>query len=146
MSEIDMGVTAIGFTVLGKAEPQGSTKAFMVKGRPRITSANPKMKPYRQEVGQTALFARAALGIHGVWAGRHVPVSVRYDFYFAKPKSVPKGRISPAVKPDIDKLVRSTTDALTGILYADDGQIIKVTALKHYGLPERTEIKVWRED
>lgn len=139
-------MTAIEFTVLGKAEPQGSTKAFMIKGRPRITSANPNMKPYRQEVGQTALATRAALGFHGVWAGRHVPVSVRYEYYFAKPKSAKKSRSSPAVKPDIDKLIRSTTDALTGILYADDGQIIEVTALKYYGLPERTEIKVWRED
>jgi len=139
-------MTTIEFTVLGKAEPQGSTKAFMVKGRPRITSANPKMKPYRQEVGQTALATRAALGIHNVWAGRHVPVVVHYEYYFAKPKSVPKGRGCPSVKPDIDKLIRSTTDALTGILYADDGQIIGVTATKYYGLPERTVIRVWKED
>lgn len=129
----------ITFTVLGKPQPQGSMKAFMVAGRPRLTSDNAKMKPWRQEVGQTALSERPSAN---VWAGKHEPVSVRYSFYFAKPKSAKKDRTAPAVKPDIDKLIRSTTDALTGILYADDGQIIEVTAAKHYGLPERAEIEV----
>lgn len=131
------------FTVLGKPQPQGSMKAFMVAGKPRLTSDNARMKPYRQEVGQTALAARAEAGCNTVWAGRHVPVLANYGFYFAKPKSANKARIAPAVKPDIDKLIRSTTDAMTGILYADDGQIVSIVATKNYGLPERTEISLF---
>lgn len=133
----------IAFTILGTPQPQGSMKAFVIKGKARMTSANEKMKPWRQEVGQTALAARAESGCHEVWAGRHVPVIVHYEFYFAKPKSARKNRKRPAVKPDIDKLVRSTNDALKGILYADDGQIVHMRASKEYGLPERAEIRVW---
>jgi Holliday junction resolvase RusA-like endonuclease len=134
----------ISFTVLGRPEPQGSIKAFMVAGRPRLTSDNAKMKPYRQQVGHTALLARADIGCSDIWAKRHQPVSVSYAFYFAKPKSARRDRTAPAVKPDIDKLIRSTTDAMTGILYADDGQIVVVLATKRYGLPERAEITLQR--
>lgn len=132
----------ISFTVLGRAEPQGSTKAFMVRGRPRITSANAKMKPYRQQVGLSALIARSEAGYKDVFAGRHVPVGVSLTFWYAKPPSVPKKRLQMVVKPDIDKIVRSTFDSLTGIMFADDGQVVQVTAGKLYGLPERVEITV----
>jgi crossover junction endodeoxyribonuclease RusA len=46
------------------------------------------------------------------------------------------------VKPDLDKVIRATCDALTGILYADDAQIVDTSARKHYGSPERVEISM----
>jgi hypothetical protein len=46
----------------------------------------------------------------------------------------------PAVKPDLDKCIRALNDALTGILWVDDGQVVGVSAKKLYGLPERTEV------
>lgn len=139
-----MASECIEFTVLGTPQPQGSIKAFMVGGKARLTSDNAKMKPYRQQVGQVALAERAERDCFEVWAGRHVAVAVQYDFYFAKPKSARKARTRPAVRPDIDKLVRSTSDALTGILWPEDGAVVSVTANKWYGLPERAEIKVWK--
>ena len=33
-------------------------------------------------------------------------------------------------RPDMDNLLKSTMDALTGILYRDDGQVFSVTAMK----------------
>ena len=39
----------------------------------------------------------------------------------------------PVTKPDTTKLLRSTEDALTGILWADDAQIVEQHASKHYG-------------
>ena len=134
----------IQFTVLGRPEPQGSIRAFVVKGRPRLTSDNAKMKPWRQQVGQMALSARSEAGCNEIWAARHQPVGITYVFCLAKPKSAKKSRTSPAVKPDLDKLIRSASDALTGILFDDDGQVVQVGASKIYGSPERTEISVWR--
>ena len=67
----------ISFTVLGRAEPQGSVRAFMIAGKPRLTSDNKKMKPWRQQVGFMALSARPT---NDVWAGQHVPVEVTYRF------------------------------------------------------------------
>ncbi len=131
------------FEVLGRPQPQGSIRAFMVGGKPRLTSDNAKMKPWRQQVGQMALSTRPT---ESVWAGEHIPVCVRYEFYFAKPKSAKKSRTLPCVKPDIDKICRATNDALTGIIWHDDAQIVELTAMKQYGLPERTVIRVWKDE
>ena len=146
------------FTVLGKPQSQGSMKAFVIKGRPRLTSDNPAMKPWRQQVGWTALRVRQDAGrkIFGtgqgpvkqisddvIWAGRHVAVALSVDFYFAKPPSAKK-RLLHVVKPDVSKLLRAVEDAMTGIIYADDAQIVQESISKHYGMPERAEIRLER--
>jgi Holliday junction resolvase RusA-like endonuclease len=92
--------------------------------------------PWRQQVGWTALNARPTADI---WAKRHEPVAVSMTFVFTMPK---KKRLQMAVKPDIDKLCRSALDALTGILFVDDGQVVQITAGKVYGAPERVDIMV----
>ena len=73
-------------------------------------------------------------------AEKHIPVSIVMDFYLARPVSIPKKRREMVVKPDLSKLIRSTEDAMTGIVYADDAQIVEMTVKKHYGTPERVEI------
>lgn len=57
--------------------------------------------------------------------------SVSLSFLIPKPKSV--SRAQPNVKPDIDKLCRSTLDALTvGKAIDDDARIIQLVASKTY--------------
>jgi Holliday junction resolvase RusA-like endonuclease len=127
-------------TVLGKPEPQGSTKAFIPKGwnRAVITTDNRKLKPWRQDVATLAQIEMAATG-HEVTSG---PVAVHMVFYFAKPKSASKKVVHKTTKPDADKLVRGIFDALTGIVFADDSQVVDHSAKKLFGLPERAEIQV----
>lgn len=42
------------------------------------------------------------------------------------------GEHRPLTKPDIDNVIKVICDALNGIAYKDDTQIIKVTAEKFY--------------
>ena len=133
----EAAMSRISFTVLGRPAPQGSLKAFISHGQARVKSDNAATMPWRQQVGWTALNARPTAD---VWAARHEAVSIAITFVFAKPTSVPKKRLHMAVKPDLDKLCRSVLDALSGILFFDDGQVIQITAGKMYGLPERAEI------
>jgi Holliday junction resolvase RusA-like endonuclease len=132
-------VRRVSFTVLGQPQPQGSIRAFMVGGKPRLTSANAKMKPWRQQVGWDALRVREG---DGPFAPHHVPVRAVYEFTLTPPAKMPKGRVWPAVKPDIDKLCRAVNDALTGILWVDDGQVCEMIATKKYGSPAKTDITV----
>jgi Holliday junction resolvase RusA-like endonuclease len=138
----------IHFTAYARPEPQGSMKGFVLPGKgsakPRaiLTSVNSKMKPYRNEVSRVAIVAVADAGSGMPVAGKHVPVGLCLDFYLARPESIPKKRTRLVVKPDIDKLVRSTSDALSGILYADDAQIVDLNVRKHYGSPERVEVSM----
>lgn len=135
-------MSTLSFTVYGTPQPQGSAKAFVVRGRARVTSANAKNMPWRNEVAHCALAARAEAGHHNLFAAKHVPVLVQATFVFAKPPSAPKKRTHHVVKPDCDKLLRSIGDALTGIVWQDDSQVVGMAGRKVYGLPERVEIEV----
>lgn len=129
--------SAVRFQVFGTPRPQGSTKAFYVKslGRAVVTSDNKKLKPWRQQISETAVSL-------GVWKfDRETPVEVTMNFYFRRPESAKKRR-GMTVKPDGDKLVRAIFDSITGILIEDDAQIVEFHARKHYGGPERVEIEV----
>jgi crossover junction endodeoxyribonuclease RusA len=138
----------ISFVAYCTPQPQGSMRGFVVPGtngakhRAILTSDNTKLKPFRHEVTRSAMIALRDAGIAEPFAAKHVPVCLRLDFYLAKPDSAPRKRFSPVVKPDVSKLIRSTEDAMTGILYADDAQIVSETARKLYGIPERVEISV----
>ena len=127
------------FTVYGTPKPQGSMRAFMRPGmkHPVLTTDNKKLKPWRQEVTGAAL-AQNFQQLEG-------PVSITLDFHFTRPKSAKK-RNGMTVKPDIDKLQRSIFDSLTGVLFRDDAQIVRVVARKHYSDPERVEIQVREEE
>lgn len=107
--------------VPGTPIPQGSTKAFVVKGRAIITGANQKTMPWRADV---AAHARAAIGNQILFPTG--PVSLELRFVMPRRKAEPK-RALPAHtrKPDGDKLQRAVWDALTGILYTDDAQVVE---------------------
>lgn len=52
------------------------------------------------------------------------------------------GRHRPIVKPDLDNYIKSTLDALTGVLWVDDNAIVKMVAEKRYMEQPRIEIEV----
>jgi crossover junction endodeoxyribonuclease RusA len=127
------------FSVIGTPQPQGSSRAFIPKGWKRaiITSANSKLKPWRQEIAgiaQCEMEKRRLALIEGV------PISVRADFFFDRPKSVKK--LFKLTKPDCDKLLRGLFDALTGVVFKDDSQVVECTMTKGFGLPSRVDVFV----
>lgn len=52
----------------------------------------------------------------------------------------------PTVKPDVDNYIKSTLDALNGVLWEDDSQIVKLTAEKRYGEKGKIIITVTQLD
>lgn len=132
------------FTVLGVPAPAGSKRGFAVKGRVIITDANKKAAPWK------ALVSAAAREVYDgpLLTG---PLAVRMMFYFPRPKGhygtgKNAGKLKASApaehtkKPDALKLSRGTEDALTGIVWRDDSQIVCETLSKHYGEPARAEI------
>lgn len=77
-------------------------------------------------------------------------LSVEIWFYRAVQKSISKkehlrrttGHVRPTVKPDTDNYIKSTLDALNGILWRDDTQIVDLTAHKFYSDNPRIEIEL----
>ena len=113
-------------------------RAFVVRGRPVVTSDNSKLRPYRNEVSRCAIQQVADRPLFP----KHVPVVLEVAFYFRKPESVAKKRTRHVVKPDLSKLLRAVEDALTGIVYHDDAQIVEAHIGKYYDQVERTVILV----
>lgn len=130
----------ISFTVFGRPQPQGSSRAFIPKGRKRaiITSANPNLKSWRQEV---SIAAQQAMNGNSIIM-RPSACGLIVTFHFARPASLKKSIDRKCTKPDIEKLCRALADALTGICYEDDSQIDWMNARKLYGSPERTEVQI----
>ena len=114
--------------VYGAPAPQGS-KAFkgMAGGHAILVESSKAVRPWRQDVKAAAIEAMGGAG-NGV-AG---PVRVRMTFTMSKPKSAPKRRKTwPDRTPDLDKLCRSTFDALkhAGAI-EDDARAVWLMAAK----------------
>ena len=54
------------------------------------------------------------------------------DFYLPRPQSAPKRIVYPAKRPDIDNLLKACFDALRGLAFSDDAQIVSLRVAKHY--------------
>jgi Holliday junction resolvase RusA-like endonuclease len=57
-------------------------------------------------------------------------------FILERPKSLPKKTLWHIKRPDLDNLVKAVKDALNGICYRDDSQIVDMYAKKRYATPE----------
>lgn len=137
-------MSEIRFIAYCTPAPQGSMRPYQDKrtGRLGVKSENSKTMPYRHLVAQIAAEAMKDANLSLPLAPQHVPVRATITWTLRKPPSAPKSRIWPSRKPDADKLLRATLDALTGILWHDDAQVVEVRAAKQYGAPERVEIEV----
>ncbi len=62
-----------------------------------------------------------------------VPLAVTLAFTLPRPKSLPRRVEHHIRRPDLDNLVKAVKDALRGVFYRDDSQIIMLAATKAYG-------------
>jgi crossover junction endodeoxyribonuclease RusA len=120
----------VTFRVIGKAEPKGSTKAFLGRGSrfPIVTSDNPRLRGWEQLVREQA----QAVAREGLFPG---PILIAIVFNLPRPQSLPKLARHHCTRPDLDKLVRAVVDALIGLLYVDDSSIVQLHARKCYAEP-----------
>lgn len=130
----------LDFTVFGIGVPQGSMRAYMPKGakRPILTSDNSETMPWRQQVTMTALVERQRQ--HFDLVKRPFGVRVRLAFFFPKPNSVKFP--DKTTKPDADKLQRAIFDALSGVVFEDDAQVVAVSCTKAFGSPARMDVRI----
>ena len=78
------------------------------------------------------------------------PLEVVIGSYFPIPRSWSKVKqraaavcaILPAKRPDIDNIVKLAKDAMNGVVYRDDAQIVSLRAIKRYDEKPRLEIRV----
>ena len=138
------------FSIPGKPEPAGSKRAFVRGGHAIVTDANKNAAPWKLEVKAAAAEAmRRRNGHNGLIEG---PLQVSMVFIVPRPQNhftstgnpsaVAKRTPFPTVKPDLLKLARGIEDAMTGIVYRDDSQIVLERLQKLYGAVYETRVIV----
>lgn len=119
------------FFAAGIPAPKGSTRAFIRGGRAVTTHDCAKTKPWQAVIA----YAAQAAGVTPMDG----PLEIGLEFYLPRPASHfgkrglrPSAPRWPGVKPDLDKLIRASLDALSGVGYGDDARIVRVEAEKRY--------------
>lgn len=101
--------------VPGKPAPQGSKKHV---GHGILIESSKALGPWRTLVAWSVAQHWHVGPLEG-------PVWVDLGFVLPRPKATPKRKTPPAIKaPDADKLTRGIFDALTGVCWKNDSQII----------------------
>lgn len=133
-----MSQQVIEFYIHGIPAPQGSKRHV---GNGRMVESSKKVKPWRQDVTAAAIDAIEQAKGFERFTG---PVRVEITFFFPRPKYhygtgrnanalKPSAPTHHASKPDLDKCVRSTFDALTTSgIWADDSQAAQLLAQKTF--------------
>lgn len=134
----------ITIVAYGTPGPQGSksfkgTRATKSGGRaPILVESSKKVKPWREAVAEAATTALYRLfpaeRLRYPLAG---PLRAEMVFTLKPPARIPAERFVdgvpyPAAYPDSSKLVRSTEDALTGVLWSDDALVVLYTLVAKY--------------
>ncbi|MBN1574537.1 MAG: RusA family crossover junction endodeoxyribonuclease [Deltaproteobacteria bacterium] len=134
----------IQFTVYGEPAAKGRPRAAMgadgrirgayTPGKTRVEETNfraqaVRVKPERPFEGPVVLEVVFFRGVPRSWSER-------------KKERALSGGILPAVRPDTDNLVKLVKDALNGVFWRDDAQVVKLTAEKRYSDTPRTEVKI----
>lgn len=114
----------IEFFVQGTPAPGGSKNGFPFK-RPdgslgvRMVDAGKGNAEWKKVVAYTA---RAMMNRHRL---KPLEGALRFSCQFVMPRGTTVKRRLHTVKPDLSKLIRSTEDAMTDIVWVDDCQIVE---------------------
>jgi len=101
----------------------------VAKGRPRLGRFGRVFTPTKTRVFERTLGALARSQFkESLLLG---PLHVGVVFRFERPKSVK--REHHTIKPDLDNLVKCL-DALNGVIWHDDAQIVSLSATKEYAM------------
>ena len=114
------------------------------KGRPRIGRAGPHARMFTPEktvsyeaivrhAGHVAMRGAAPL-LGAVSARLAIVLQIPASWSAKKQAKAQAGLILPKTKPDIDNVEKAIFDALNGVAWRDDVQIVDVSKTKRYGL------------
>ena len=127
----------------GDAVPQGRPRVVRIGGR-TIAYDPPKSKAYKALVRGYASQSAPKEPLDGA-------VTLYVQIYRSVPKSWSKkkreaaiaGVIQPTTKPDVSNVVKGIEDALNGIWYKDDSQIVHEYSMKQYAREPGVIVKMW---
>ncbi len=132
----------------GNPVPQGRPRAC-IRGKHASVYEDAKSKDWKKTIAvhAWAYIRECSPGEkwhQSAWQLIDTAIKLNVEFRLLRPKSVSvKKRPDPITRPDLDNYVKAVKDALTGVLWRDDSQIIELEAKKVYDNPPGVDITVW---
>lgn len=131
------------YVIPGPAVPQGRPRLTTIGGHPRAYDPK-KSRDYKayiqlcvKEQGEPAEPFEGAISLM-ITEYRAIPKSWSQK----KHKAAVDGSVTPTTKPDWDNIGKAVSDALNGIVWKDDAQIVDAYVRKFYDNDPRVEIEV----
>jgi Holliday junction resolvase RusA-like endonuclease len=132
----------ITFTVYGEPVAQGRPKFTTISGHAKAYDPE-KSANYKSIVRYAASKVRPEKPLEG-------PLQLTVIAYKSIPKSFSNkkrnlaidGEIKPITKPDIDNVIKGIKDALKGVIWNDDSQVVELLGVKRYSDVPRVEINI----
>lgn len=136
-------MTVLAFSLYGIPRGQGRPRATAIRGRANVYKATADRK-YEDSVRKAAT---------DIMAGRDPlegPLSLSLRFRLPIPKSYSKrarasmaaGEIAPTSKPDLSNLVKAIEDAMNGVVFVDDSQVVRSFQTKIYAERPGVDVRV----
>lgn len=148
-SETTQSDRTLAFRVLGRPRPKGSARPIKTADGRVFMEAPANAIEWQNKVTQAALQRCETRGWKISETGAF---ALRVKYFFGRPKShYGTGRNREVLKPsapaypisravgDIGKLTRAIEDALTGVVYRDDSQIVEEALAVLYAPPGAAE-------
>jgi Holliday junction resolvase RusA-like endonuclease len=127
-----MANDGITFTVYGNPKPLSRQRFGLNRKTGKIINFNPSQTDKNSFLSQIC-----SMKPDKPWEG---PIEINVTFKFIRPKNhYTKKGLRPNVpfcvekRPDLDNLVKLITDAMNGVFYRDDAQIVAIMASKEFG-------------
>ena len=132
----------IKFTVLGEPTGKQRPKVFKKNGVSRAITPD-KTVLYENLVKLSACKDGPVKRLDG-------EIEANIKAYYSIPKKmtrknkelIEEDKLHPTKKPDCDNVAKIILDALNGIAYKDDSQVVKLTIEKYFSYEPRVEVEI----
>ena len=129
-------------TPIGKGRPK-----FARRGNFVSTYTPTKTRDYETLIAEAARIAMSTAEPLKTPVAAYIYITVPIPQSYSKKRSAAclDGFERPCKKPDADNILKAYFDAMNGIVYEDDSQIVSIHATKRYGLIGMVEVLVKEE-
>lgn len=138
------------FVIHGKPQGKARARTFYNPKLGRVQSMTPENTVLYENLVKQSFLQQTDPDAR--WFNKE-PLAMYITALYQMPKSMTKaerklvgcGKLHPTKKPDADNIAKVICDALNGVAYGDDTQIIKMNVLKAY-TEENPRVQVYLEE
>jgi len=135
----------IKFTVYGNPVPKLRARTARTKAGFNVAYTPDKTREWEKSILGQALNSRPPAPLNGeIWLGVKIYRQIPKSFSRRKREMAERGEIRPITRPDLANYIKSVEDAIEGVYYSNDSQVVGYLegVGKYYSETPRIEVVV----